>query len=207
MSFLDDPQPDYVDETFKGLDAPGVEVEGIEFEGCTFRACTFSEATFRRCKFLDCSFKDCDLSLLRPFETTFSGTRFEGCKLAGVDWTTAYWPKIGGLEPNAFVDCTLNYATFIGLNLKGLRLERCTARDVDFTEVDLTRAACTGTDFSESRFIQTDLTEADFTGATNYAIDATLNKLKKTKFALPEAVSLLRSLDIILVDPDAQAGG
>jgi hypothetical protein len=44
------------------------------------------------------------------------------------------------------------------------------------------------------------LTQADFTGATNYAIAASLNTLKKTKFSLPEAMSLLYSLDIILTE-------
>jgi fluoroquinolone resistance protein len=56
------------------------------------------------------------------------------------------------------------------------------------------------TDFSNSRFQHTNLTEADFTGATNYAIAASLNTLKKTKFSLPEAMSLLYSLDIILTE-------
>jgi hypothetical protein len=43
-----------------------------------------------------------------------------------------------------------------------------------------------------------DLTAADFNDARNYAIDVKQNRLKKTKFALPEAVSLLKGLDIVL---------
>jgi len=44
------------------------------------------------------------------------------------------------------------------------------------------------------------LTEADFTGAKNYAIAASSNTLKKTKFSLPEAMGLLYSLDIVLTE-------
>jgi uncharacterized protein YjbI with pentapeptide repeats len=71
---------------------------------------------------------------------------------------------------------------------------------VNFAETDLTEADCTRTDFSEGRFLHTNLTEADFTGAAHYAIDATTNTLSKTKFSLPEAMSLLYSLDIVLGD-------
>ena len=79
-----------------------------------------------------------------------------------------------------------------------MTLTRCLAKDVDFAEADLTQANCTGTDFTDSRFNHTNLTEADFTDATHYNISATDNTLKKTRFSLPEAVSLLYSLDIIL---------
>lgn len=197
---------EYLDETFRGLEWPSISLEGIEFDHCTFRACRFPDSTFRRCKFLGCTFKDCDLSLIQVPYSAFGGTRFEGCKLAGVDWTKGYWPRLATLEPMTFVDCTLNYATFIGLNLKELTLSRCTAHDADFSDAALTRAVCTGTDFTASRFTGADLSEADFTGATNYTIDATRCKLKRTRFALPEAIALLRGLDIILVDPDEPGG-
>jgi uncharacterized protein YjbI with pentapeptide repeats len=79
-----------------------------------------------------------------------------------------------------------------------MTLTRCTARDVDFAEANLTGANCSHTDFAESRFFHTNMTDADFRHATNYAIPANLNTLKKTKFSMPEALTLLYSLDIIL---------
>ena len=42
------------------------------------------------------------------------------------------------------------------------------------------------------------IVDANFVRAFHYAIDFRNNFLKKTKFSLPEAVSLLQSLDIIL---------
>jgi uncharacterized protein YjbI with pentapeptide repeats len=74
----------------------------------------------------------------------------------------------------------------------------CVAKGVDFADADLSQADCGHTDFGESRFLHTDLTEADFVGATNYAIAPNLNVLKRTKFSLPEAMSLLYGLEIIL---------
>ena len=84
--------------------------------------------------------------------------------------------------------------------LPEISLQECVARDVDFREADFTQADFTDTDFSESLFVNSNLTEVDFTNAKNYNIDASLNVLKKTKFSLPEAMSLLHSLDIVLVD-------
>ena len=72
--------------------------------------------------------------------------------------------------------------------------------DVDFAEADLTGANLTHTDFQESRFFKTNLTQADFSHAVRYSIAVHLNTVKKAKFSLPEAMSLLYALDILLVD-------
>ena len=71
---------------------------------------------------------------------------------------------------------------------------------MDFREADLSETDFDGTDLSESLFLNTNLTEADFVGAMNYDISPEKNKLKGAKFSLPEAMSLLFNLDIILVD-------
>ena len=53
---------------------------------------------------------------------------------------------------------------------------------------------------SLKQFRQCNLTRANFEEATGYAIDVKLNEVSKARFSLPEAVSLLRSLDIVLVE-------
>jgi fluoroquinolone resistance protein len=55
-------------------------------------------------------------------------------------------------------------------------------------------------DFSEALFVKTNLSGANFAHAINYAIDATLNDIKKAKFMFPEAVGLLHGLDIVLLE-------
>lgn len=199
--------PEYNNQAFKKIQCPGERLETKEFYECTFSDCVFTEAVFDHCRFVDCTFQGCDLSLAQVPGCTFRGVTFEKSKLVGIDWTKAIWGrKQGILNSVGFAECTLNYSTFIGAPMPGLRMTQCLAHDVDFAEADLTSADFTGTDLADSRFWQTNLTGADFTGATGYAIAATLNTLKKTKFSLPEAISLLYSLDIVLTDePDLRA--
>jgi uncharacterized protein YjbI with pentapeptide repeats len=74
------------------------------------------------------------------------------------------------------------------------------AKDVDFREVDLSGVDFTGTDLADSLFADTNLTEADLSKARNYTIEPVKNILKGAKFSLPEAMSLLFNLDIVLVE-------
>jgi fluoroquinolone resistance protein len=72
--------------------------------------------------------------------------------------------------------------------------------DVDFREADLRQADFGGTDLSQSLFGNTDLAEADLSRARNYRIDPAHNSLRQARFSLPEAMSLLHSMDIVLVE-------
>jgi uncharacterized protein YjbI with pentapeptide repeats len=132
--------------------------------------------------------------------TFLSGIKFEKTKLIGIDWTTADWPEISIREPLAFDGCVLNHATFIGLDMKGVRFVRCTVRDVDFRETDLSDAEFTDTDLDQSLFQQTELKGADFRTGRNYEINPSLNNIEGAKFSFPEAMSLLYNLNIILDD-------
>lgn len=191
---------EYLDQTFDAVEVSDSDVRFKRFEQCVFRKCRFTSTRFIECQFIQCEFVNCDLSLASVKQCVFSVVTFKDCKLAGINWTEANLDTRGLHKPLAFDGCTLNYGTFIGLKLPRLLLTRCTAHDVDFSEADLTNANFQHTDFSASRFVNTNLTEADFVHARNYQINAGANKLKKTKFALPEAIALLRSLDIVLVD-------
>lgn len=189
---------EYEDETFSGLSFDQETVTDKTFYDCTFRDCTFRETILQRCGFHDCLFIDCDLSLAQVPSVAFANVAFEKCKLIGIDWASAHWPKFGIKRPFSFHQCALNYSFFSGLKLPKLRMTDCIVKEANFTDVDFTGAVFTGTDFTDSRFINCDLTKADFNNAANYAIDIKQNWLKKTKFSLPEAVALLKGLDIIL---------
>lgn len=86
------------------------------------------------------------------------------------------------------------------MDLQRVSFEKCVAEEVDFRGANLTGANLTFTDFSGSFFKHTVLERADFTHASNYQIDVNLNKVKGARFMLPEAISLLRSLDIELLE-------
>jgi len=71
---------------------------------------------------------------------------------------------------------------------------------VDFREARLRAADLTFSDFSSALFGRTDLSEADFSEATNYDIDVLNNVVRHAKFSRFEAVRLLQGLDIEVVD-------
>ena len=198
--FLD--QTEFSGQAFKNLSLPGVEISGREFDRCTFTKCDFREAKFADCRLRECHFVDCELNAVRLPACSLSEVEFVDCRLIGVNWTETAWAKGRFLVPVSFVRCVINHSLFIALDMHECEIKVCTAREADFSDADLSRANCAATDFHEARFWHTDLTDADFRGATNYTIDANINTLKRTKFSLPEAMALLYSLDIVLDEDD-----
>ena len=197
---LSGPQREYDSQEFKNANHKGGVIKSKEFESCTFSKCSFRDCVFQYCAFKDCVFRASDLSFVHFEGCTFVNCRFENCELIGINWAETAWSKGRLREPVHFVECALNHSIFIGLNLRDITISKCAALDVDFTDCDLTQCDCRFTDFADSRFLHTNLTRADFTGAKNYAIAASSNTLKKTKFSLPEAMGLLYSLDIVLTE-------
>lgn len=190
----------YEDETFEGVDLAKAELERSQFYGCTFEDCVLRESLLRECRFIECAFSGCDLSLAQVFRSAFSASRFERCQLVGVNWTHAEWGDDSLKAPAGYFASALNHSTFLGLNLEGISIVDCAAADVDFRDGNLRRVDFGGTDLSGSLFNHTDLAGADFSRARNYRIDPSQNTLRNAKFALPEALSLLYSMDIRLVD-------
>lgn len=191
---------EFIEQSFKRVNCRGAAVVGKTFERCTFSRCTMAETVFERCTFRDCVFTDCTARLMRIPGSRFVNVKFEKCDVTYVNWTDGAWPKIGLSDGLSFVACDISYSTFIGLAFKKLVLTQCTAHDVDFSEADLTQAVCIETDFAESRFLNTNLTEADFTRAVSYVISPLTNKIKKAKFSIPQALSLLAAFEIVIVD-------
>lgn len=200
MHTFDDQQAEFISKKFTGLVLVGEELSAKEFDDCTFEACDFTEATLKNCKFTDCHFINCNLSLVKLNYSQFREVVFEKCKLIGVDWTNAYWPGLMLTAPIKFIQCLLNNSSFFKLTLPGFVMEECKAHGVDFREADFCQGNFTFTDFTHSMFGNTNLNEANFTDATHYYIDVYQNQIKNAKFCRLEAVSLLESLGIELVD-------
>lgn len=191
---------DFQGERFKRLDLIDGELRDKSFYDCEFANCNFSESRLINCKFDDCRFIECNLSTARVKGSVFREVKFKLCKLVGIDWASARWPSVALTGLVEFDECILNSSSFFGLYLQELKLEACQAHDVNFTEADCEYASFLQTDFLNSTFHHTKLIKADFTDATNYQIDIATNKITGAKFSLPEAISLLSSLHIELVD-------
>lgn len=152
------------------------------------------------CEFIECHFLKCNLSVAKLVNCRLNDVIFEECKMVGIDWTRARWPSIALFSPIKFYKCIMNDSTFFGLSLNEIVIEACKAHEVDFREGKFCDANFTFTDFANSLFKETDLTSADFTEAVNYRININHNLIRKAKFSRYEAVSLLDSLDIELID-------
>ncbi len=182
----------YEHETFKGLKQEGLEMTAVDFYDVLFDGCNFQKAAFLECKFEKCRFVNCDLSLAKFQDASFPDTEFDGCKMLGIDWTQT----AKSFFTVGFARCILNDSRFVGANLRRVKMVDCLAKRADFEAADLSDADCEMTDFEGANFLKTELTRADFRQAKNYSIDPSVNKLKKAKFTLPEALSLLAYLDI-----------
>jgi uncharacterized protein YjbI with pentapeptide repeats len=193
-------QSHYADQVFKEVHLEHGELVSSEFYDCLFVRCMVVESVFRNCRFVNCAFQEWDLSLVQVPESTFASTRFKNSKAIGVNWTEADWPRTGLGNPVGFFKSAISHSTFIGLSLRGIQIRDCVAVDVDFREADLCQADFGGTDLSQSMFGNTNLSHADLTRARNYHIDSGQNVLRQAKFSLPEAMSLLHSMDIVLVE-------
>lgn len=191
---------EYVDQIFDDLEFESGELSGTLFTDVRFRGCSFSETAFRDCRFNNCLFDDCELSLLKVEGSHFRDVRFDRCRLLGVDWTAAAWPRLHLAAPISFRECVTDYSTFIGLALPKISFRDCRATDVAFSDSDLTEADFRGAILTKSRFDGANLTRANLEGATEYTIDLTSTNIRQARFSFPEAISLLYSLDIVLVD-------
>tara|TARA_R110002167_G_scaffold1903_9_gene9418 strand:- start:581 stop:1177 length:597 start_codon:yes stop_codon:yes gene_type:complete len=187
-------------KSFKGLDFSDVKVQTVEFDDCTFEQCNFSGAIFSRCNFVNCEFTNCNLSVVKMEYSKFSDVCFRDSKLVGIDWTKVAWPRLLFSSPVKFYKSILNDCSFHGLSLPDLVLEECRAHNVDFRDGDFTNANFTYSDLSGCFFAKTNLTGANFSEATDYDIDIYHNTIKNAKFSRYEAVRLLDSLEIELVD-------
>ena len=79
-------------------------------------------------------------------------------------------------------------------------MKECRAKDVDFSNASLQKANFTGSDFKGALFGNTHLENANFTDAQNTTIDIRSNHLKGAIFSRYEALYLLETMGIVLVD-------
>lgn len=193
-------QEEYLDTQFLKLVLPDGHYSGIEFEECQFSECDFSGTKFEKCKFINCVFERCNLSLVDFSRSSFFAVKFEDSKLVGVDWTRATWAVYHIDFELSFQRCILNDSSFFGLTLNELVLDDCKLHDVDFREGDFKDSTMIYSDFTCSLFMRTNLQRVDFSHSTDYAIDVLKNEVKEAKFSRFEALNLLDSLGIELVD-------
>ena len=181
--------------TFDKIDADGGLPEALEFDSCVFREGAFAHAVLKRWRLVDCRFENCDLTAARLTGARLRGVSFKNCRAGGVNWAGA-----SGLDDVSFNHCVLDHGVFAGAKLPRFAAVDCRLREADFGDADLRGADLSRCDLTAARFARADLSGADLRGATGYMIDARDTKMKKARVSLPEAVSLLAGLDVVVED-------
>jgi len=187
-------------ETFKGVNLHGLKITKAEFDDCTFVSCDFSQTFFSSCKFTECRFENCNLSLMKITNTKMSDVKFTSCKMIGIDWPKGDWKSLLNPDPLRFHECILDDSNFFGLALERIVIKECRVKEVDFRDAILKKADLSGSDFKGSLFNNTHLEGANFIDAQNTMIDIRINHLKGAIFKRIEALYLLESMGIVLVD-------
>jgi uncharacterized protein YjbI with pentapeptide repeats len=180
----------YENETFAHVEWRG-DLEDVEFYNCLFAHSSFQSCRLMGCSFDSCTFVQSNLSLVEILNTSFLDARFSECKMIGVAWSA-----VGGFLSAIYDRCNLNNNIFSDMNLTRFKFTSCSLEEASFQHTKLRHAVFDDCDLARCRFTQTDLSFADFTTSRNYFMDAEHNTLHKTRFSLPEAVSLLENLDI-----------
>ncbi len=184
----------FEDQRFEALDLRDGLLSGRDFVGCSFVECVFAGAKLESCGFEDCHFEGGELSMLQPHGTRFHGVRFEGCKLLGVDWRQASTFQIDV----RFERCQLAYGIFSGLDLRGMKMHACQAREVDFSGARLSAADFCGSDLEGAMFVGADLTQADLSEARHSLLRPSQTKLRKTRLSLQAGLEILRELGVLV---------
>jgi fluoroquinolone resistance protein len=166
------------------------EYEQVEFDSCNFQDIDFSDFVFDGCEF-----KNCNLSNVIIKNTRFMDCKFGNCKMIGVNWSVI---KEGLTFDNVYNDSCLDFCNFAQLNLVNLEATNCSFVEAFFDESNLTNSVLNNCDFNGAIFTRANFTKADLRNSRNYFIDVINCKISKAKFSLPEAQSLLKSLDIII---------
>ena len=201
---LDTKRKEYFQQEFTILDLANREVANKEFEACVFANCDFSNTSLKDCWFEDCEFNACNLSNLKVKGNSFANNKMKDTKAIGINWTEIDMPTVKIYNPVEFYNSNISHSIFIGMDLKEITITECQARNADFRDTDLSKSKLTHTDFLNSHFNNTNLTESDLSFAVNYDINIFNNIIKKAKFSLPEAVSLLSALDIHIDGADSE---
>ncbi|MEI8125904.1 MAG: pentapeptide repeat-containing protein, partial [Parachlamydiaceae bacterium] len=162
---------------------------------CTFDSCDFSEALLHEAKFCFCTFVNCNLSLLKLDGCRFQEVQFTECKIVG----TEFFKCEKQFFSVTFKNCSLQYCNFSDLDMSKTAFTGSKLRENYFTNTLLKSACFDDVDLSGTLFHNCDFTQADFSRANHYSIDPQANKIKKAKFSFPEVVGLLNGFEITIV--------
>lgn len=162
---------------------------GAEFYSCEFQGVNFANLPLKSTLLAECKFSGCNLANADLTNTSLRELEFTACNLMGINWARAR--RVSDL---AFKDCKLDFGSFQGLSLKGLKCLGSFALETDFSDADLTGSDFSRTSLAGASFVRAKLEKADLRSAVHYLIDPRFTSIKGAKFSFPDVISLITAL-------------
>lgn len=177
------------------------------FENLIVRENPLAAGDYETCTFKRCDFSNADLSYLNFFECEFIDCNLSLVKLIRTTLREVRFRgcKLMGLHFEDcndlmisldFEDCKMTLSSFFKLKLKKTRFINSEITEVDFTGTDLSNSIFEDCNLKLTTFHNTNLEGVDFRTSLNYSIDPELNRITKAKFSLPSVTGLLDKYDI-----------
>ena len=185
------------DKIFENINMEDGVLSDYEFIDCTFMGARFINGTLDNCVFSDCRFLNCNINSVKPKETYISFCQFFDCQLIGVLWDEL---QAGNLSfPIQKLErCFLKYNHFNKMNFKRFDFGKSKIIESDFNACNIAEGDLSHCDLTNTRFVGCDLRRCDFRHSLGYSIELNSNKLRGAEFSYPEAMNLLRDLNIII---------
>jgi fluoroquinolone resistance protein len=181
-------------EIYEGQNFGQNAFKRADYEQCTFHNCQFACVDLTGIIFSECQFVDCDFSNAQIGNTGFREVTFKQCKLMGVRFDRCHTLLLSF----TFQNCILNFSSFYNLKMKGTKFSGCKLHEVDFTSTDLSHTQFQNCELDRATFDETVLEGADLRTALNFIINPDANRIKKARFSVDGALSLLDKYRIIV---------
>lgn len=167
------------------------EYSSSEFISCRFVGVDLSSLSFDNSTLVECVFEKSNLSNATFKNSTLRDLTFKNCKLTGVNFSS-----VNSLFELKFYDCLLNLSSFHSCKSPNIVFSCCDLREADFNEAQMNGAIFCDSILEGASLNNGSFEKSDFRGAKNYFIDPKFTRIRKSKFSLPEALTLLTSLEV-----------
>jgi fluoroquinolone resistance protein len=195
-----------LDEVLSGALPPGTEVRDLDLEACRIEGATLEQSVWRRCSLDACTFTGVNLSRATLIDVRLSDCTMRDSKAQGVGWAGV---RQGGLARRSisFERCRLDYGSFAGGDLRGMRFVGCSLVDADFSDADVREVEMVGCDLSGARFSGADLRGAVVVGASGLSLDLRDTRTLGMRVDPGTALALVQAAGLRIVDGVTECDG
>ena len=128
-------------------------------------------------------------------DTALNNAEFNKCKIMGVIFSECQ----EFLFSVYFLECKLDYASFMGKKMLKTKFLKCSLKETNFTQTILSGSVFDDSDLSGAIFNRTDLTSTNFYSASNFTIDPESNIIKKAIFSRDGLPGLLQKYQLKII--------